>query len=61
MSEEAIQIQELECLRCGHKWVPRVRKVRTCPSCRSPYWDTPKLMDNGPQSTKEKKDEARRN
>ena len=29
------------CLRCGHKW-PALNpgKPRTCPKCRSPYWDT---------------------
>lgn len=39
----------LECLRCGHKWIPRGIKpkngevdIRICPKCKSPYWDKPK-------------------
>ena len=40
--EEKVVINTLTCERCGHKWVPRVSIVKTCPLCRSPYWDTPK-------------------
>jgi len=35
----------LECLRCFYKWQPRGKglngkvDVRTCPRCKSPYWD----------------------
>lgn len=43
----------LECLRCGHRWLPRVSRqtkdgktdVRICPKCKSPYWDR-KRNDN---------------
>jgi hypothetical protein len=29
-----------ECLRCGHKWVPRIkREPKRCPGCKSPYWN----------------------
>jgi DNA-directed RNA polymerase subunit RPC12/RpoP len=30
-----------ECLRCGHKWWPRIptKKPVLCPSCKSKYWD----------------------
>lgn len=39
--------KKLFCKRCGHSWVPRGSgdendgkfQVRTCPKCKSPYWD----------------------
>jgi len=37
-----IMITILECLRCGHKWVPRKIDVRLCPKCKTPYWDLTK-------------------
>ena len=38
----------LECTRCGHKWEPRLPngKPKTCPNCKSPYWDKPRQNDN---------------
>jgi len=38
-------LEELVCLRCGHKWKPRNNtKPKVCPNptCKSPYWDTPR-------------------
>jgi predicted Zn-ribbon and HTH transcriptional regulator len=36
-------IVQLTCLRCGAEWWPRTpEKPKTCPKCRSPYWDTPR-------------------
>lgn len=29
----------MTCKRCGHKWLPRVIEIKTCPKCRSPYWN----------------------
>ncbi|MDP3918565.1 MAG: hypothetical protein Q8Q35_01500 [Nanoarchaeota archaeon] len=47
-----IKINAFKCLRCGHKWIPRVElsqlegelkeKPRICPSCKSAYWDLEK-------------------
>jgi hypothetical protein len=37
-----IRVKQLKCLRCGHKWMPRTDDVRTCPTCKSPYWDKPR-------------------
>jgi predicted Zn-ribbon and HTH transcriptional regulator len=37
-----LTLEERECLRCGHKWVARKLRIRTCPGCKSPYWDTPR-------------------
>lgn len=42
-NENIIEIQKLECCRCGHTWAPRVVDIRTCPNCRSPYWNKPKI------------------
>ena len=42
-----LQIPQLECLLCGHKWIPRKLTYargyypNTCPKCRSFYWDLP--------------------
>ncbi|MDD4875865.1 MAG: hypothetical protein PHQ86_01855 [Dehalococcoidales bacterium] len=32
-------VKELNCKRCGHKWIPRQVEIRICPKCKSPYWD----------------------
>jgi len=32
----------MNCLRCGHKWIPRKEDVRMCPKCKSPYFDQAK-------------------
>lgn len=37
-----IHLSEITCLRCNHKWQPRVEQVRMCPNCHSPYWNAPK-------------------
>lgn len=33
----------LECKRCGYQWMPKTenRKPKTCPGCKSPYWEKP--------------------
>jgi hypothetical protein len=36
-------IGEMECLRCGHKWLRRVPHLpKRCPHCFSPYWNKPR-------------------
>lgn len=34
-------LKRLKCLRCGWRWLPRVKDVRICPNikCHSMYWD----------------------
>ncbi len=33
---------DLKCLRCGNTWVKKFEEnPKTCPSCKSPYWDKP--------------------
>lgn len=34
---------QLECKRCGFKWMPRVEKPRRCPECQSYAWDKEKV------------------
>jgi len=42
--DNKIKLPFLRCLRCGHSWIPRkVDMPRTCPGCRSAYWDKPRL------------------
>ena len=33
---------QVECLRCHHKWTPRVPSPRFCASCNSPTWWIPR-------------------
>jgi len=40
--------RQLLCLRCGHKWYPKIVKGKiknpgTCAKCRSKYWDKKKV------------------
>ena len=42
-----VKLDGFECERCGHQWIARPRTPRraypkTCPSCRSAYWDEPR-------------------
>jgi DNA-directed RNA polymerase subunit RPC12/RpoP len=38
-----ITLKGYRCLRCLHEWIPDKKyqneKPRTCPSCKSAYWD----------------------
>jgi hypothetical protein len=38
---QRIEMPELICQRCNHKWTPRNKKIYLCPKCRSPKWDEP--------------------
>jgi RNA polymerase subunit RPABC4/transcription elongation factor Spt4 len=53
-----INIKQLICKRCGHKWVPRTSEVTICPKCKSPYWnknigDMQKIVDANEKIVKE--------
>lgn len=41
-----VEVIKIICKRCGHKWSPRVKDVRLCPNCHSPWWDTEKGKTN---------------
>jgi Zn finger protein HypA/HybF involved in hydrogenase expression len=38
-----IEINQVTCERCKHKWYPRSPEVVICPKCKSPYWDKKKV------------------
>jgi len=35
-----------KCLRCGHEWIPRVKKPKVCPRCKLFDWDKKKVKKN---------------
>lgn len=43
---------EINCLRCGHKWIPRKPEVRCCPRCHSIYFDRPRKVDENEETSK---------
>jgi hypothetical protein len=64
------EVEGWECLRCGHKWIPRIMtdvEPTICPKCKSPYWDKPRrnekddksAVDLAHQSMMEKKKRGR--
>jgi hypothetical protein len=48
-----VEIPKLKCKRCPHEWIPRTDDVRTCPKCRSPYWDKPRKGEQPQAETKQ--------
>lgn len=44
MARVPITVMGFHCERCSHEWIPRRpdSDPRVCPSCKSPYWDTPR-------------------
>ena len=47
MKIRKIEAYEIICHRCGYAWIPRVavEKIKTCPGCKSPYWDRPRKSE----------------
>jgi len=40
---EGMRMPHYICQRCGYDWIPRTEvQPRTCPKCKSPYWDRPR-------------------
>jgi DNA-directed RNA polymerase subunit RPC12/RpoP len=41
MAEIKITVTGYKCERCGHQWIPRIKKdiPIICPKCKSPYWN----------------------
>lgn len=47
-----VEVKQLTCLRCGHRWFPRVQREGTIrrptycpkPKCHSPYWNREREM-----------------
>jgi hypothetical protein len=51
-----VQVWGYRCERCGHAWLPRKpepgqpeREPRTCPKCKSPYWNVPRKQKLEPK------------
>jgi len=41
-----VVLPEFNCLRCGHRWVPRNPVYpKLCPKCKSFQWDRPKVRE----------------
>ncbi len=57
-----VEIEQLDCLRCEHKWWPRLdddgKSVlpKTCPLCKSPYWYKPVERKAVSEARKKKSD-----
>ena len=49
-----VKINELECKRCHHKWLPRKAEVMLCPKCHSPYWNKEKVSELGVEKHEDK-------
>ena len=45
---EKIKLTELECQKCGYKWVPRTDKVYKCPNhkCQTYLWKADKKTED---------------
>ena len=37
----------LECKKCGHRWIPIVKKPLKCPACNQPNYWKPKVRNIG--------------
>ncbi len=44
MGRVPITVMGFRCERCTYEWIPRDNESepKTCPKCRSPYWDRPR-------------------
>jgi hypothetical protein len=49
-------LQKIDCLRCGHRWIPRKRDVRKCPNCKTALFDVPKKNKNEKKHKRRKTD-----
>ena len=52
MAKVKMTVWGWRCERCQHQWLPRQQgnpEPRTCPSCKSPYWNTPRKATMKPK------------
>ncbi len=40
-------MNKLKCNQCKHEWLPRVETPVSCPKCKRPDWDKPKVINRG--------------
>lgn len=46
-------IKEVQCNRCGHKWIPRTFTLPDrCPKCNSPYWNKERVRKRKEENKK---------
>ncbi|MBT9133111.1 MAG: hypothetical protein DDT33_01642 [Firmicutes bacterium] len=48
---KTVQVSKLQCLRCGHEWIPRTEIVTVCPKCKSYFWDRAKKEQKSQEET----------
>ena len=53
-----VPLAEALCVRCGHTWRTRMyhdaQRSRTCPNCKTVYWDKPKKPPIRPRPSKKR-------
>jgi DNA-directed RNA polymerase subunit RPC12/RpoP len=54
-----VRITTLECLRCGHRWVPKQATIRMCARCKSRLWNKPRENRQGMRTDLIKADRKR--
>jgi len=44
MKKVIVEVEMIQCLRCGYVWKPRIDiyEVRQCPRCKSAHFDKPR-------------------
>lgn len=47
-----VKMKELECLRCGYKWIPRKENPKECGLCKRHDWNVPKKDKNNIKNVK---------
>jgi hypothetical protein len=57
---KVVDLKGFQCLRCDHIWWPRDinKPPAVCPSCKNPYWDRPRQMENAKTAAAKKKRRA---
>jgi len=36
---------KIKCLRCNYEWDSKLKKPKTCPRCKSYFWDKIRIND----------------
>ena len=57
VKNNSVKIIKITCVRCGHRWWPRIHGDTfsvpvMCPQCKGP-WNKPKIRNRQPSFTKE--------
>jgi predicted Zn-ribbon and HTH transcriptional regulator len=49
---DMLKIQHYKCHRCEYQWVPRTGEPKSCPNCKSRYWNQPRKREKKPKQEK---------